>query len=193
MGTGPKILLISFLLLLLIVNSCNLFFKLDTPWTLSILFSVHEARINVKIRIITLLIMNIENLYSKILIESRNPDIFFNHIDDDLNNKLLIFLIFFSKIFNKIEKKDQIYQNLFDYIFNRIETDLRELGHGDMSVNKKMKIILTKFYSILVDFKNFKESTINFKHKILLKYFPNIQKIDEFSLLLDDYLSIDYK
>ncbi len=137
--------------------------------------------------------MDIENLYNKTLNESRNPDIFLNYINDDLNNKLLIFLIFFSKFFNKIDKSDKHYQKLFDYIFNRIETDLRELGYGDMSVNKKMKIIVTKFYSILVDFKNFSAlSEIN-KNNILLKYFTDIRKIKGFSDLLTNYLYIDNK
>ena len=54
-----------------------------------------------------------------------------------------------------MDENDKNYQIFFDYIFHRIETDLRELGYGDMSVNKKMKVIVTKFYSILLDFKNF--------------------------------------
>ena len=92
--------------------------------------------------------MNILNIYNKTLIEARNPLIFSNYIDDNLSNKILIFLILLSKKFNKIKKSDDNYQKFFDYIFNRIETDLRELGYGDMSVNKKMKVIVTKFYSI---------------------------------------------
>ena len=99
--------------------------------------------------------MNILNIYNKTLIEARNPLIFSNYIDDNLSNKILIFLILLSKKFNKIKKSDDNYQKFFDYIFNRIETDLRELGYGDMSVNKKMKVIVTKFYSILIDFKNY--------------------------------------
>ncbi len=137
--------------------------------------------------------MDIENLYNKTLNEARNPNIFLIHIKDDLNNKLLVFLIFLSKIFNSMKKKDEEYQKFFDYIFNRIETDLRELGYGDMSVNKKMKIIVGKFYSILIDFKNFNNNSEDEKLTILRKYFNNIERIDEFSDLLSGYLSIDYK
>ncbi len=54
-----------------------------------------------------------------------------------------------SFAFNLGILEDYNKQTFFDYIFKRIETDLRELGFGDMSVNKKMKIIVTKFYSIL--------------------------------------------
>ena len=135
--------------------------------------------------------MNILNIYNKTLVDARNPVIFENYIDDNLNNKILIFLIFLSKIFNKLEKKDDSYQKLFDYIFNRIETDLRELGYGDMSVNKKMKVIVTKFYSILLDFKDYSKKTNNDKSNILRKYFVEVRKIDDFSVYLINYLSID--
>ena len=40
-----------------------------------------------------------------------------------------------------------------------------------MSVNKKMKVIVTKFYSILVDFKNFTKISKDEKSNILRKYF----------------------
>jgi len=135
--------------------------------------------------------MNIENLYNKILIDARNPDIFSRFIDDNLNNKIIIFLTFLSKVFNKIDKNDKNYQIFFDYIFHRIETDLRELGYGDMSVNKKMKVIVTKFYSILLDFKNFDNKDKLNRVEILAKYFKNIKEIDEFSAMINSYLSID--
>lgn len=135
--------------------------------------------------------MDIENLYNRTLTDSRNPDIFKNHILDDLNNKVLIFLIFLSKIFNNISKNDENYQKLFDYIFNRIEIDLRELGYGDMSVNKKMKIIVTKFYSILIDFKNYSEQSNSHKIEILSKYFSKIEKKDDFIKILNTYFAID--
>ena len=135
--------------------------------------------------------MDILNIYNKTLLEARNPLIFKNYIDDNLNNKILIFLIFLSKKFNKIKKTDDNYQKFFDYIFNRIETDLRELGYGDMSVNKKMKVIVTKFYSILLDFKNFTKISKDEKCNILIKYFKDIRKIDDFTDYLIKYLSID--
>lgn len=135
--------------------------------------------------------MDIDQLYSKILNESRNPSIFSKYLDDNLDNKVLVFLIYWTKIFNKIDKKNSNFQQLFDHIFNRIETDLREIGYGDMSVNKKMKIIVTKFYSILIDFKGYIEKTKDDKYLLIKKYFPNIKEIEEFSAHLDEYLSVD--
>lgn len=155
------------------------------------MFNVQEAKNNVKETTQNFFNMDIENLYNKTLTDSRNPDIFKNHILDDLNNKVLIFLIFLSKIFNNISKNDENYQKLFDYIFNRIEIDLRELGYGDMSVNKKMKIIVTKFYSILIDFKNYSEQSNSDKIEKLSKYFSKIEKKDDFIKILNTYFAID--
>lgn len=135
--------------------------------------------------------MNIENLYNKTLTDSRNPKIFKNYLSDDLSNKLLLFLIFLSKIFNNLSRNDKNYQIFFDYIFNRIETDLRELGYGDMSVNKKMKIIVTKFYSILIDFKKYSNLTTIQKTDILMKYFSKIEKKDDFIEFLNKYFAVD--
>lgn len=90
-----------------------------------------------------------------------------------------------------MSRNNKNYQVFFDYIFNRIETDLREVGYGDMSVNKKMKVIVTKFYSILVDFKNFALNTDDIKKDILLKYFSQIEKKDDFIKLLDVYFAVD--
>jgi len=135
--------------------------------------------------------MNIENLYNKTLTDSRNPNIFKNYLLDDLSNKLMLFLIFLSKIFNNMSRNDKNYQIFFDYIFNRIETDLRELGYGDMSVNKKMKIIVTKFYSILIDFKNYSNLTTIQKTDILMKYFSKIEKKDGFIEFLNKYFAVD--
>ena len=125
------------------------------------------------------------------LTDSRNPEIFKNYLSDNLSNKLLVFLIFLSKTFNNMPKNNQNYQLFFDYIFKRIENDLRELGYGDMSVNKKMKVIVTKFYSILVDFKNFANNTHDRKKDIILKYFSQIEKKEDFIKLLDTYFAID--
>ena len=190
-GIGPNIRTMSFLFVLSVFINRILFFKFETPCTLSTLLNVQEIIISDNKIVKNFLKMNILNIYNKTLVDARNPAIFENYIDDNLNNKLLIFLIFLSKIFNKIEKKDESYQKLFDYIFNRIETDLRELGYGDMSVNKKMKVIVTKFYSILLDFKDYSKKTNNDKSNILRKYFVEVRKIDDFSVYLINYLSID--
>ncbi len=121
-----------------------------------------------------------QDLYNKILLYSRNEILYSKYIKDTLNNKIFSFLIHLSIFFPINSRKDKNYQNFFDYVFLRIETDLRELGHGDMSVNKKMKIIVIKFYSILADFKNFHQLDNKKQKDILIKYFLDVSNIDDF-------------
>ena len=40
-------------------------------------------------------------------------------------------------------------QNLFDFIIRQLELSIRELGYGDVSVNKKMKEYVNLFFSII--------------------------------------------
>jgi len=78
-----------------------------------------------------------------------------------------------SKI--KGEKPDQTnYNNLFFHI----ENNLRELGFGDVSVNKKMKDLNKIFYDILIKIRN---NSVNFEiNKILVvKYFENLNNNDK--------------
>ena len=51
----------------------------------------------------------------------------------------------------KVSKKKGIKfdQTSYDLLFHNIENNLRELGFGDVSVNKKMKDYVNLFYAIL--------------------------------------------
>ncbi len=84
-------------------------------------------------------------------------------------------------------KPDQVnYNNLFFYI----ENNLRELGFGDVSVNKKMKDLNKIFYDILVKLSDGSE---DFRlNKILInKYFEilknNDKNRDEFEHYLNNF------
>lgn len=133
-------------------------------------------------------------LYNQILLISREEKYFSVFLKESLDNKILLFFVHLSFIFNQQPKKEnKNYQLFFDFIFRSIERDLREIGYGDMSVNKKMKILLTKFYSILIDFKAFSELAIKKQRDILKKYFVDIKNIDEFSNYLVFFFKSGYK
>ena len=40
-------------------------------------------------------------------------------------------------------------QDLYDFTFRQIELDIREIGYGDQTVNKKMKTYINMLYSII--------------------------------------------
>ena len=70
---------------------------------------------------------------------------------DTFSDRLIILFFhfgFFLKFYkNQISKKEA--QDLFDYFVRQIELSIREIGYGDVSVNKNMKKYVNLFYSIL--------------------------------------------
>jgi len=127
------------------------------------------------------MIIEYVNIYSNLVNLSRNKKLFsYFTKKDTFSDRLIIFLIhlaFFLKKFKKIT--DQKYlQDFYDYVFKQIEHDIREIGYGDQSVNKKMKTYVNLLYSIInrID----KWENYNFQQKIdILKIFIEIKDNNE--------------
>ena len=120
-------------------------------------------------------------LYNKLTELSRNK---FFYRDTQLmdNFQTRILLIFFHlSIILKISKKSNLKkktQEIFDNVFQNIEYHMRELGHGDVSVNKNMKNLNKIFYDILYNLDQDLYDTEKSK-KLLLKYFFSKDKSDD--------------
>ena len=80
------------------------------------------------------------DLYNKLLSLSRN--IFFykkTELDDTFETRIYLMFIHFSILMIISKKKGSKFsQNIYDNLFFCIENNLRVLGFGDISVNKKM-------------------------------------------------------
>lgn len=63
---------------------------------------------------------------------------------------MLIIFAFVLKYLKKSKFNQENSQNMHDFFFNRLELDFREMGHGDMSVNKKMKDLINLFHEIII-------------------------------------------
>ena len=70
-------------------------------------------------------------------------------------------------------------------IFQNIEYHLRELGHGDVSVNKKMKILTKIFYDILLKINIGKNKLFLPNKSIIKKYFVDQNNISD--VFLDEF------
>ena len=92
------------------------------------------------------------NIYNNLIKLTRNKSLYHNLKNDDtFSDRLVILLLhlsFFFKIYKDSLSKDEA-QDLFDFIIRQIELSIREIGYGDVSVNKKMKDYVNLFYSIL--------------------------------------------
>tara|TARA_Y100000590_G_C15505828_1_gene933482 strand:- start:322 stop:840 length:519 start_codon:yes stop_codon:yes gene_type:complete len=116
-------------------------------------------------------------LYNHIISLSRNK-LFYTtfYLDDTFQNRINLIFLHTSFLFIKIkqnehkEKYKSFYQKIFDLIFLRIEQNMREIGFGDVNVNKKMKIYVKNFYNILLNCEKFNKETFNSKSSFLLNY-----------------------
>ena len=116
-------------------------------------------------------------LYNNILLLSRNK-LFYTKFSlmDTFQNRIYLIFVHISFLFNKIQqdKKNKKYkifcQKVFDTIFAIIELNMREIGYGDVSVNKNMKSFVKDFYNILLNCENFNKKSLNYKNIFLSEY-----------------------
>ncbi len=76
-----------------------------------------------------------------------------------------IMMIIFKKKGKKFDQKS------YDNLFHMIENDLRELGFGDVSVNKKMKELNKILYDILLKIEKSNLAVFDINEKMVFKYF----------------------
>ncbi len=131
------------------------------------------------------------NIYNNLIILTRNKTLYKNFLKQDtFSDRLILFLFhfgFFLKVFKKNNKK-KIIQDIFDYNFKQLELSIREIGYGDMSINKKMKTYINTFYSILDKIDNWENLSNSDKNVIISNFLEvggnTISLIDYF----DNYL-----
>ena len=135
------------------------------------------------------------NLYNILLSLSRN--LFFYKkigLPDTFETRIYLMFIHFS-IFMIITKKkgSKFDQKKYDFLFNNIENNLRELGFGDVTVNKKMKDFNKILYDILLKLDLNKDDNKNFKiNSSLIRNYFNSLNTKEIAKLakFNDYFSI---
>ena len=96
-----------------------------------------------------------------------------------------IILIIFKKV------KIKFPQDKYDDLFYCIENNLRELGFGDVAVNKKMKIFNKILYDILLKI-NKSEEQIKINKSLIYKYFPEFGKLSNKEFTLFDQYFVNF-
>ena len=122
-------------------------------------------------------------LYNNILLLSRNK-LFYTKFDlaDTFQNRIHLIFIHISFLFIKIKQNNEnkkykaFYQKMFDLIFGKIELNMREIGYGDVTINKNMKLLVKIFYNILLYCENYKQKSLNSKIIFLFKYLEKNSK-----------------
>ena len=115
-----------------------------------------------------------EKIYQNIVEISRSKFFYIDYeLDDTFETRfdLIIFHAFMIFYFYKDKEinKSSISQSLFDHMFNDFENNLREMGFGDIAVNKKMKLFIRAFYGRLAQYSKSIDLIKNEDDKTLLE------------------------
>ncbi len=121
------------------------------------------------------------NIYNNLINYSRNKDLYLS-LDrkDNFSDRLTLFLIHFAFFLKnyKNEENKAILQKIYDFNFKQLELSIREIGYGDQSINKRMKIYLNLFHAIVSD--------IHFWDNL-----DKIEKLNKLNSFLDDFGEIE--
>ena len=126
-------------------------------------------------------------MYNTLLSLSRNT-FFYDKIrlQDSFETRIYLMFMHFSILMIISKKKGiKFNQKSYDLLFYNIENNLRELGFGDVSVNKKMKDLNKILYDILLKIEN-KNNNEKFQidKNLIFKYFSELNDDNEDKYLL---------
>ena len=95
---------------------------------------------------------NYINIYNNLIKLTRNKKLYIKlEKQDTFSDRIIILFFHFAFLLqinkSKIEKKEL--QKIFDFFIRQIEISIREIGYGDVTVNKQMKNYINLLYSII--------------------------------------------
>ena len=178
----PKIILISFRLVLFIINDACFFSNKGTPWCLITGLNELFESIKNKKNIYNLFMSNkYIHIYNNLINFTRNKEIYKDlNREDSFSDRLTLFLLHFSFFLKNYKNEDnkKVLQEIYDFSFRQLELSIREIGYGDQSINKKMKDYINLFHSMV--------SEIHFWDNL-----SKSDKIEKLSIFLEDFNNID--
>ena len=128
-------------------------------------------------------------LYNTLLNLSRNI-FFYKTLDfkDTYETRIYLMFLHYSIVLfiQKMRKNKPDQKNYNDFFFY-IENNLRELGFGDVAVNKKMKEMNKIFYDILIKISE-KQTHLILNRKMINKYFVELTNNNEKYKQFEAYL-----
>ena len=132
------------------------------------------------------------NIYNNLINLTRNKLLYKNlNSEETFSIRLTFYLIhfaFFLKIYKSEEKK--LLQKIYDFNFRQLEISIREIGYGDVSINKKMKDYLNLFHKLILEIENWEEIDNNKKKEFFLKYVDMNSNTAFFVDYFDKYINL---
>ncbi len=122
------------------------------------------------------MLKNYTNIYNNLVRLTRNKILYRTLKNNDTFSDRLVILLFHFAFFLKVYKEEvskKEAQEIFDFVIRQIELSIREIGYGDVSVNKKMKDYVNLLFSI-IEIVDIWETFHNSKKKSLIANYINI-------------------
>ena len=133
---------------------------------------------------------NYLNIYNNLIKLTRNKNLYLKLYKNDTFSDRLIILFFhfgfFLKYYKKLNSKNDA-QKLFDFFIKQIELSIREIGYGDVSVNKKMKDYVNLFFSIIEKIEIWETINIEAKSDIITSYLNITKDLDYYVEYFEKY------
>ena len=127
-------------------------------------------------------------IYNNLVELSRNKYFYKElNLEDKLENRVVLIFAHLTIILKLIKKQNNdinLSQELYDNIFLNLENNIREMGHGDVTVNKKMKDLNKIFHEILLKFIDENEKL---KPSEICKFFFKKEETDKIDEKIKDY------
>ena len=133
---------------------------------------------------------NYINIYNNLINYSRNKDLYISlNRQDNFSDRLTFFLIHFAFFLKnyKNEENKEILQKIYDFNFRQLELSIREIGYGDQSINKKMKVYLNLFHAVVSEIHFWDDLDKNEKLIKLSKFLEDFSKIENLVVYFDDF------
>ena len=134
---------------------------------------------------------NYINIYNNLINLTRNKLLYRNlNSEETFSIRLTFYLIhfaFFLKIYKNEEKK--LLQKIYDFNFRQLEISIREIGYGDVSINKKMKDYLNLFHKLILEIEDWEEKDNNKKKEFFSNYVDTNSNTAFFVDYFDKYIN----
>ena len=135
---------------------------------------------------------NYLNIYNNLINLTRNKLLYKNlNSEETFSIRLTFYLIhfaFFLKIYKSEEKK--LLQKIYDFNFRQLEISIREIGYGDVSINKKMKDYLNLFHKLILEIEDWEVKDNNKKKEFFLNYVDKNSNTAFFVDYFDKYINL---
>ena len=136
---------------------------------------------------------NYINIYNNLIKLTRNKSLYMNIKNEETFSIRLTLFLFHFAFFLKVYKKNndkKIMQEIYDYNFKQLEVSIREIGYGDVSINKKMKDYLNLFHKIIGYIDKWDNLDENEKSEVFINFLDKNSNSTFFIEYFDNYLNI---